>query len=162
MELAKLAQRSQQDARNHDAALKRFLELLIAFRRVILQDTAVLFSQSPTLSLFSFEPFNSNSFRLFAATSARIVAEAEESVRHQYQNLPERFSAALRGYTQTNEIVRMQAEEIATKRHNDLLATISSLRHQPPVNLNEGKKKKKKKHVQLHEGKYKFVKHQPY
>ena len=158
MELTKLAQRGEQSARNQDAALKRFLELLLALRHIILQDAAVLFSQFPTLSIFSFEPFNTNSFRAFASTSTRIIVEADEAARHRYQNLPEQFWAALRGYTQTNEIIRMQAEEIATKRHSDLVTTIGSLLNHSLANPNV--KHSKKKYVQLSKGEYSSAKYQ--
>ena len=93
---AALSTRSQ-DARCKDIALRQFLSVLVWFRVVILQDAAVLYSQHPHLSFFTFRPFNSPAFHDFAASSAATIAHAESKARLVYENMPEHLIAGLQG-----------------------------------------------------------------
>ena len=71
-----------------DIALKQFLSVLSWFCTVLLQDGAVLYSQHPELPIFRFHPFNTPQFQLFAAQLVQQVANAEETSRLAFRNLP--------------------------------------------------------------------------
>jgi hypothetical protein len=47
--------------------------------------------------MFHYPPFNTPTFRNFAATSLSVVDRAEEEVRHALKNLPEHVAATFRG-----------------------------------------------------------------
>ncbi|GBE87699.1 hypothetical protein SCP_1103760 [Sparassis crispa] len=71
-EQAALEERARADTRAQDLSLHQFLRVLIWFRRVLLQDAAILCSM-----------------------------EVEEHARHAYRNLPEHLVGSLRGATTT-------------------------------------------------------------
>lgn len=96
-EQEQLAQRQLSSPQSADIALKQFLYLLVWFRRVLLQDCAILYSKYPSCPMFRCAPFNTATFRCFAATSLSIVDHAEEEVRHALKNLPEHVAATFRG-----------------------------------------------------------------
>ena len=47
--------------------------------------------------MFRYPPFNTPTFRNFAATSLSVVDRVEEEVRHALKNLPEHVAATFRG-----------------------------------------------------------------
>jgi hypothetical protein len=127
-EQEKLQTRFRQDGhKSNDMALRNFLRLLIDFRLVILQDAAVLYSRYPDISLFKFEPFNTPTFKEFAALSITRIDEAEKAARLHYQNLPEHFAASLRGVMQTSEIERKQTEAAMLDHITSLTNVVQSL-----------------------------------
>jgi Centromere DNA-binding protein complex CBF3 subunit, domain 2 len=72
-ELAALTARQLDYRYAQDVALRNFLEVLIWFRTVLLQDAAILYTMFPHANIFSYPPFCSPVFRDFATTSvARI------------------------------------------------------------------------------------------
>ena len=54
--------------RGQDNALSALLDLLVYFRRVLLQDAAVFFAMYPSFPIFKFSPFNSVLFQQFFVT----------------------------------------------------------------------------------------------
>jgi hypothetical protein len=87
-----------------DIALRQFLTTLIWFRRVLIQDMAVLYTQTPDAPIFKTAPFNSITFREFAATSTSAIHLAEEAARLAFQNLPEHLVASMRGALATQNL----------------------------------------------------------
>ncbi|KAF8350323.1 hypothetical protein F5887DRAFT_914219 [Amanita rubescens] len=67
--------------------------LLIWLQKVLLNDTAVLFKQNPTCPLFQSPLFRNPSFQQFAAASKSALAQAEEDMLLNIQNLPSQFAA---------------------------------------------------------------------
>jgi hypothetical protein len=80
-----------------DIALRQFLNTLAWFRRILIQDMAVLFTQNPHAPIFKVAPFDSPVFREFASNSAAAIHAAEETARLAFQNLPEHLVASMRG-----------------------------------------------------------------
>jgi hypothetical protein len=78
-----------------DIALCKFLTMLIWFRRVLIQDMAVLYTQIPDTPIFKTAPFNLITFREFAATSTAVIHLAEEAARLAFQNLPEHLGSSV-------------------------------------------------------------------
>ena len=93
----RLAQRQASSSKSVDIALKQFLRLLVWLRRVLLQDCAILFAKYPSCAMFRYPPFDSPTFRKFAASALSVVDQAEEDVRHALKNLPEHVAATFRG-----------------------------------------------------------------
>jgi hypothetical protein len=77
--------------------LKHFLCLLQWFRRVLLQDAAVLSMSHCELPIFSFSPFNTPAFHVFAKTSTAVMVQAEEDAQLALHNLPENIAYSFRG-----------------------------------------------------------------
>jgi hypothetical protein len=96
-EQAALEARSAADLNSRDFALKHFLTLLQWFRRVLIQDAAVLSTSHRELPIFSFAPFNTPVFHVFAESSTAIMAQAEEDARLALHNLPENIAHSFRG-----------------------------------------------------------------
>lgn len=123
---AALSTRSQ-DARCKDIALRQFLSVLVWFRVVILQDAAVLYSQHPHLSFFTFRPFNSPAFHDFAASSAATIAHAESKARLAYENMPEHLIAGLRGTYADLRMEQRKEQENNARQLGDLRQQYSQL-----------------------------------
>jgi hypothetical protein len=87
-----------------DIALRQFLTTLIWFRRVLIQDMAVLYTQAPDAPIFKTAPFNLITFREFAATSTAAIHLAEKAARLAFQNLPEHLVASMRGALVTQNL----------------------------------------------------------
>jgi hypothetical protein len=85
-----------------DAALTKFLELLLVLRRIILQDAAVLAAKYPTCPLFKHPPFNSPIFRAFSSAAPLIIQRAEDEAQGALSSLPETMAASFRGILATN------------------------------------------------------------
>ncbi|TFY77579.1 hypothetical protein EWM64_g6432, partial [Hericium alpestre] len=103
-----------------DIALENFLKVLLWFRRVILQDTAVLFSRRPELLIFSWPPFNSPAFREFAEGTSDRIAAAEAKARAAYQNLPQMLVQSMHGITTEWALEQERERAEARARYNDL------------------------------------------
>jgi hypothetical protein len=97
-----------------DIALRQFLITLAWFRRVLIQDMAVLFTQTPDAPIFKVAPFNSTLFREFAATSTAAIQAAEETARLAFQNLPEHLIASMRGALATQNLA-FERERLHTR-----------------------------------------------
>lgn len=91
--------RESENNRARDIALRHFLGLLTWLRTVVVQDAAVLYTRHPSAPIFQFPPFNSTTFREFAASSSGIIEKAEKDVALALQNLPKHiaqtFTAAM-------------------------------------------------------------------
>ena len=128
-----LQERRQSIGKNgEDYALKHFLHLLIRFRRIILQDAAVLFSKYPESPFFNFAPFNSPEFRAWASTSTRIIEAAVKKSPHQLEQLPEAIAASFNGVMTTHNIQQEKVmEEYRRDReeNNRRLAGMEALMH---------------------------------
>lgn len=98
------SRRSKHGRLAEDYALDQSLQLLVRFRRILLQDAAVLFVRYPQSGIFNFAPFNNITFRKFASESVAIVDAAEQAARHQFANLPEHIVGSLRGIVTANNI----------------------------------------------------------
>ena len=85
-------------------ALKHFLDVLVWFRSVILQDSAVLFSQYPNCALWNYAPFNTPEFKTFAQSSTDLLQRAEEEARLKLEQLPETVAASMRGVVEAMEV----------------------------------------------------------
>ncbi|KAG6370583.1 hypothetical protein JVT61DRAFT_11380 [Boletus reticuloceps] len=92
-----------------DITLKQFLSILTWFHTVLLQDSAILYSQHPELPVFQFHPFNTSQFRTFANQSVQQVASAEEASQLAFQNLPQHLIVSLQGII-TNLSLEQQAQ----------------------------------------------------
>src|SRR6266446_4247241 len=87
-----------------DYALKHFLEVLVWFRGIILQDSAVLFSRYPKCALWTYAPFNTPEFKAFTQSSTTILQQAEEEARRKLEQLPETVAASMRGVVEAMEV----------------------------------------------------------
>ncbi|KAJ7750712.1 hypothetical protein DFH07DRAFT_1034092 [Mycena maculata] len=109
-ELSALEAREQQSPFARDIALHQFLKLLIWFRLLILQDSALLYTKYPQSPLFTYPPFNSPRFRGFAASSVDRIQDVEArgrlSVRNLPQNLVRGFQAAISSLTMAERAAR--------------------------------------------------------
>ncbi|KAF4609718.1 hypothetical protein D9613_011981 [Agrocybe pediades] len=103
-------------SRAKDNTLTSFLSLLLFLRRVLLQDSAVLYSKHPELSIFQVAPFNTTQFREFSATASSVMAQAETKVQLQLQNLPQDMADIMRASLMKSA---MHKEEM--RRSNELL-----------------------------------------
>ena len=118
-----------------DIALRQFLSTLVWFRRVLLQDMAVLYTQTPDAPIFNTSPFNSSIFHEFAATSKAAIHAAEESARLAFQNLPQHLVASMQGALATQNLVfererhtyqtKMQALETQLNEMSSLLKVVA-------------------------------------
>ncbi|KAG6374908.1 hypothetical protein JVT61DRAFT_3641 [Boletus reticuloceps] len=93
-------------------ALKQLLSVLAWFYTVLLQDSAILYSQHPELPVFQFHPFNTPWFHTFANQSVQQVASVEEASQLAFQNLPQHLIVSLQGII-TNLSLEQQAENKA-------------------------------------------------
>jgi hypothetical protein len=83
--------------------------LLTWFRRVILQDAAVLAPLYPAAPIFQVAPFNNPVFRSFAHHSHEIIAKAEESARLALEDLPDKYAHTFRGLVRGTTMEQQQA-----------------------------------------------------
>jgi hypothetical protein len=124
-----LDQRCQQIGRRAaDYALRNFLRLLVWFRRVLLQDAAVIYHSHPSCQIFCFAPFNTPTFKQFAATAPLVIIEAEQAASVALQNLPENMVCSVRGIiTDVNMAQRQQNDEMQELK-NTVESEMSSIR----------------------------------
>ncbi len=129
-----------------DFALKHFLELLLWFRCVLLQDAAVLSVSYPGLPIFQYAPFNTPAFHTFAKTSTAVMAQAEEDARLALHNLPENVAHSFRGMIagvtlEQQRLYAMQNLKIAhlTQTVNQMLGI---------VEMKSGSKKRQRQNAQ--------------
>src|ERR1700678_1026491 len=102
--------RSKLEGRHgQDNALSALLDLLVYFRRVLLQDAAVLSAMYPCFPIFKFSPCDSVLFQQFSASSLEIITRTEADIRHQLARLPEDVAATFKGLLTSSA---MQDEEI--------------------------------------------------
>jgi hypothetical protein len=83
--------------RANDYALRNFLSVLVWFRRVLLQDAALIYSSHPSCKIFTFPPFNTPEFKLFSDRAPIAIANAERDASIALQNLPEHVINSVRG-----------------------------------------------------------------
>ena len=96
-----------------DYALRNFLRLLLWFRRVLLQDAAIIYHSCPGCHIFGFAPFNTPVFKQFSATAPATIIDAEQAASVALQNLPEHVVRSVRGIvTDVNMSQRQQNEEM--------------------------------------------------
>jgi hypothetical protein len=114
-EQATLDARSAGNTNARDYALKNFLSLLIWFRRILLQDAAVLSTQHPKAPFLQYAPFNTVEFHQFAAVSTAVISRAEDSARLALEHLPDKYAQTFRGLVQgiTLEQQKAQAHDVA-------------------------------------------------
>lgn len=103
-EQAALLSREHANPLARDIALRQFLSTMISFRRVLVQDLAVLFTQTPQALIYTFAPFNSTVFREFATNSTAAINAAEETARLAFKNLPQHMVASMQGVLATQNI----------------------------------------------------------
>jgi hypothetical protein len=113
-ERAALDLRVQQIGRRaNDYALRNFLLLLVWFRRVLLQDAAVIYHSHPSCQIFGFAPFNTTAFKQFSAAAPASIVEAEQAASIALQNLPEHMVRSVRGIiTDVNMSQHQQSNEM--------------------------------------------------
>lgn len=95
-------------------ALAQFLDLLIVFRRILLQDSAILFVQYPEWSMWNYTPFNLPLFREFSHTSTEIIHAAEEESRANLASIPHNVAESFRG-TATTVHLKQEAHHAESK-----------------------------------------------
>jgi Centromere DNA-binding protein complex CBF3 subunit, domain 2 len=110
-ELAALTARQLDYRLAQDVALRNFLEVLIWFRTILLQDVAILYTMFPHANIFSYPPFCSPVFRDFAATSVARIKEIEEEAQLAFKNLPENLVTSLRGAVTTVQLENRKADD---------------------------------------------------
>lgn len=97
------------------------------FREVLLQDVAVLYSQHPRCHIFEYRPFNTKTFREFAASSTAAITHAESKARLAYENMPEHLVAGLRGTYSDLRLEQRKEQDENTRRLNQLSQQFSNL-----------------------------------
>jgi Centromere DNA-binding protein complex CBF3 subunit, domain 2 len=111
-----------------DPTLSKFLDLLSRFRRIILQDAAILSAKYPTCPLFTnYAPFNTPQFSTFSSTSVDIIKHAEENARHRLSEIPEVIAGSLRGIVTSNNLQNEQARGDMRERNNRLESRFDAL-----------------------------------
>ncbi|KAJ7213565.1 hypothetical protein GGX14DRAFT_393054 [Mycena pura] len=99
-----LIERQHANGLAKDIALHQFLACMLWFRRILIQDLAVIFTQNPHAAIFNLPPFNSSAFRNFAATSTAAIDAALEEARLAFQNLPQHLIASMQGALATQNL----------------------------------------------------------
>lgn len=136
-----LAVREQQNPKAKDISLRKFLELLVWFWTVILQDCAALYIKDTTLGLWDYAPFNKLSFRQFAKESIRIVSSAEEAAALAVHNLPEHISNSITGALAHNSMQQQQLQCNLVSCEESLSSVLdlgeNAGKHPHPVLLNQ-------------------------
>lgn len=127
-----------------DIALRKFLATMAWFRRVLIQDMAVLFTLNPHAPIFKFAPFNSTPFRQFAATSTAAIDAAEETARLAFQNLPQHLVASLHGALATQNLAFECERQTYQAQMNSMQGQMSQM--QSLIELMAGSKRVKKSH----------------
>lgn len=128
--------------RGEDFALDQFLLLLLVLRRVLLQDSAVIYTMNPMLQVFQYPPFNTELFRSFAATSSQIIAHAEQDSREQLSALSERAEALFRGIVQLNTLVHQRDHEIQMNKMNKLCGSFVTFSNNLVASMGATQRKK--------------------
>ena len=121
-EIRALQERRSSNRLAIDIALWQFLHLLIWLRLVLLQDAAVLFMLYPECSIFKYAPFNTDTFRTFAARSVSQIEQAQEEARLALQNLPDNVASSVRGAI-TNFSLEQKREHKVNKVYREKLST---------------------------------------
>ncbi|KAK7027698.1 hypothetical protein R3P38DRAFT_3190769 [Favolaschia claudopus] len=149
-ELAALISREHSNRLAKDIALRQFLSTMLWFRRILVQDLAVIFTQNPHALIFKYAPFNSPSFRNFAASSTAAIDAAEETARLAFQNLPQHLVASLQGALATQNLA---FERERQNYHNEMASMRNELGQMKTLlELVAGTKRVKRVHGNLTEG----------
>ncbi|KAK6987922.1 hypothetical protein R3P38DRAFT_3227051 [Favolaschia claudopus] len=143
-ELAALISREHSNRLAKDIALRQFLSAMLWFRRILVQDLAVIFTQNPHALIFKYAPFNSPSFRDFAASSTAAINAAEETARLAFQNLPQHLVASLQGALATQKRQNYHHEMASMRNELGQMKTL--------LELVAGTKRVKRAHGNLTEG----------
>ncbi|KAJ7861022.1 hypothetical protein B0H14DRAFT_3445749 [Mycena olivaceomarginata] len=114
------------------------------FRRVLIQDMAVLFTLNPHAPIFKFAPFNSTPFRQFAATSTAAIDAAEETARLAFQNLPQHLVASLHGALATQNLAFERERQTYQAQMSAMQGQMSQM--QSLIELMAGSKRVKNSH----------------
>jgi hypothetical protein len=131
-----------------DHALTSFLSLLVSFRRILLQDAAILYTCHPNFPIFQYPPFSTAEFRQFSASASSTIRLAEEAARHRLEHLPETMAMSLRGIITTSamqqEIVRQSIEATHIRIDNN----IGLVKAMVEASIMKGSSTKKRKAIQ--------------
>lgn len=103
-EQAALLKREHSNRFARDIALHQYLNTMGWFRRVLIQDMAVLFTQNPHTAIFKVAPFKSQTFHDFAAASVAVIHAAEEVARLTFKNLLQHLVASMQGALATQNL----------------------------------------------------------
>jgi hypothetical protein len=131
-----------------DNALLSLLNTLRMFRRVLLQDCAVLFAKYPTLALFKYAPFTSPIFHQFSSDSLRAIQSAEDSARRNLQQLPEKMASTFRGILATNSLHQEIMQQSIQSTHTQIDSKITLPKTMMEATLIRGSTTKKRKAVE--------------
>lgn len=105
-----LEDREKENLFARDIALRQLFKLLVWFRTVVLQDSAILYKKYPDSPLFNYPPFNSLVFRQFATVSVARLAEIEAQASLRLKNLPQNlvrgFQGAIAGVSLAQRVER--------------------------------------------------------
>ena len=146
-EQAALDARSAANPNARDFALKHFLTLLKWLRLVLLQDMAVLSTSYSSLPLMAFAPFNTTSFRDFAASSAAIIHHAAEEARLQLQKLPDLYAQTFRGLVTSSTLEQQRIFTAQSHQIRELTETVEKmselLNMQPALKRSQHRRKGK-------------------
>lgn len=128
-----------------DNALVYFLDMLVYFHRVLLQDAAVLATKhGSNFLLLNYQPFNTSEFRKFAEGSTAMIAQVEEEVRESLQNLPAVLAKSMTGVVESMRIENGNSHRVLLQQNQDMrrdiFQAISYVVTQPGVS--RGKKRK--------------------
>jgi hypothetical protein len=118
------------------------------FRRVLLQDCAILFTKYPTLALFKYAPFTSHVFHQFSFDSLRAIQNAEVSARQNLQQLPEKMASTFRGILATNSLHQEIMQQSLQSTHAQIDSKVAVLKTIMEASLLRGSTKKKRKAVE--------------
>ena len=121
-------QRQEANRLTIDIALFQFLRTLRFFRRILVQDMAVLFARNPSALIFQYHPFNTTVFREFAAAAPAVIEEAERKAQLALKNLPENIARTFQGAVATVDIAMQQDRALNDSRYEHLMQSFDALK----------------------------------
>ncbi|THH20826.1 hypothetical protein EW146_g575, partial [Bondarzewia mesenterica] len=111
-----------------DLALQQFLRVLIWFRRVLLQDAAVIISRhGPDFPIFHFPPFNTPAFRSFAADSSQTITNAESAAEQAFRNVPAELAKGVRCALTEASLTRERERQASESRMLEMSSKLTRL-----------------------------------
>ncbi|KIJ43599.1 hypothetical protein M422DRAFT_253183 [Sphaerobolus stellatus SS14] len=128
-----------------DIALESFLELLVEFCTILLQDMAILYHKFPQSRVFSFSPFNTQIFRDFASQAFSQVEEAEKATLENLKRLPQQMEDSIRGILVTTIASQKELATQQERRIEGLEGVIHRMEGTLGLFVEKGKLKKRSK-----------------
>ncbi|TFY83866.1 hypothetical protein EWM64_g142 [Hericium alpestre] len=110
-----------------DIALYQFLRVLKWFRRVLLQDAAVLFCRYPSLPMFGYVPFNGARFQEYAKGASDAIAAAELRARCAFENVPVNLVTGMQALLTESHLARERDAANVKAYHERMMQRVDAL-----------------------------------